>query len=180
MWGTNEIDWIERGVKNNASGMITIWMRSCFHLANVITGENYCIIQGEWSLGEASRITIVNIYNFGSLIEKSAIWEEVWERRRMQISTTWCVVGDFNYIRRLGDRRSVNTSMDYSREMRRSLDVWKKDGRFKDFVRTKWESYEVQGCGIFVFKEKLKKLKEDLKVWNIESFGNINLAGEEV
>jgi len=77
MWRTNEIDWIKRGVKNNASGMITMWMRSCFHLANVITGENYCIIQGEWRLGEASRITNVNIYNFGSLIEKTAMWEEV-------------------------------------------------------------------------------------------------------
>jgi len=38
----------------------------------------------------------------------------------------------------------------------------------------------VQGCGIFVFNEKLKKLKEDLKVWNIESFGNINQVWEEV
>jgi len=33
----------------------------------------------------------------------------------------------------------------------------------------------MQGSGIFVFKEKLKKLKADLKVWNRESFGNINL-----
>jgi len=34
----------------------------------------------------------------------------------------------------------------------------------------KWESYEVQGSGLFVFKENLKKLKAYLKVWNRDVF----------
>jgi len=29
-----------------------------------------------------------------------------------------------------------------------------------------------------VFKEKLKKLKSDLKVWNRDVFGDVNLKGE--
>lgn len=32
----------------------------------------------------------------------------------------------------------------------------------------------VQGSGIFVFKEKLKRLKAYLKVWNRDIFGDIN------
>ncbi|XP_068486295.1 uncharacterized protein [Phaseolus vulgaris] len=59
-----------------------------------------------------------------------------------------------------------------------SLDIWQKDNRFKDFVRCKWLSYEVHGRGLFVFKEKLKKLKVDLKVWNKEVFGDVNQAWE--
>jgi len=47
-------------------------------------------------------------------------------------------------------------------------------------VSSIWSSYEVVGGGIFVFKEKLKKLKVDLKVWNIEAFGDVNLASKEV
>jgi len=31
---------------------------------------------------------------------------------------------------------------------------------------------------MFVFKEKLKKLKFDLKIWNKEFFGNVNHVGE--
>ena len=31
---------------------------------------------------------------------------------------------------------------------------------------------------MFVFKEKLKKLKFDLKIWNKEVFGNVNQVGE--
>ncbi|XP_068466659.1 uncharacterized protein [Phaseolus vulgaris] len=34
--------------------------------------------------------------------------------------------------------------------------------------------------GIYVFKEKLKKLKAELKIWNKEVFGDVNLASEEL
>lgn len=50
--------------------------------------------------------------------------------------------------------------------------------RFCDFVHDKWLSYEVQGKGLFVQKEKLKRLKSDLKIWNIDIFGNVNLLEE--
>jgi len=48
----------------------------------------------------------------------------------------------------------------------RSLDVWQRDSRFKELVSLRWSTYEVLGGGIYIFKEKLKKLKADLKVWN--------------
>ena len=70
-------------------------------------------------VGGATQITIANIYSAGSCREKKVIWEEVQETRRMQISTPWCVVGDFNSIRRLGERRSVNINTSYSTEKRR-------------------------------------------------------------
>ena len=46
------------------------------------------------------------------------------------------------------------------------------------FLRERWPNYEVQGGGMYIFKEKLKKLKVDLKVWNKEIFGNVNQLGE--
>jgi len=47
----------------------------------------------------------------------------------------------------------------------RSLDVWQKDNNMV-FVGEKWNNYEIQGRGWYVMKEKLKKLKFDIKVWN--------------
>jgi len=38
----------------------------------------------------------------------------------------------------------------------------------------------VLGGGLFVFKEKLKKLKADLKVWNKEVFRNVLKVGVEL
>ena len=63
------------------------------------------------------------------------------------------------------------TSVDWGPKPFRSLDVWQRDGRFLDFVRSKWQNYEVLGGGMFVLKEKLKKLKLDLKKWNREVLG---------
>lgn len=37
-----------------------------------------------------------------------------------------------------------------------------------------WTSYEIEGWGGFIVKEKLRRLKEDLKRWNIEVFGSID------
>jgi len=36
------------------------------------------------------------------------------------------------------------------------------------------------GEGFFVFKEKLKKLKANLKIWNKEVFGNVNTIGKDL
>ena len=47
-------------------------------------------------------------------------------------------------------------------------------------MRRKWANNDVQGRGIYIFKEKLKKLKVDLKVWNKEVFGDVSLAREEL
>ena len=57
--------------------------------------------------------------------------------------------------------------------------VWEEisNSRFKVILKEKWLNYEVQGGGIFIFKETLKKLKADLKVWNKEVFGDVNQAG---
>jgi len=47
-------------------------------------------------------------------------------------------------------------------------------------VESKWKSYSMDRSGIFVLKEKLKFLKRDLKVWNKEIFGNLNLQRKDL
>jgi len=44
---------------------------------------------------------------------------------------------------------------------------------FKEMVRAKWTSYVAHGDSITKFKDKLKCLKVDLKVWNIDVFGHV-------
>ena len=53
----------------------------------------------------------------------------------------------------------------------RTIDVWFMELGFKEFVKEKWSSYNVQGNSISKLKDKLKLLKEDLKEWNINVFG---------
>jgi len=51
------------------------------------------------------------------------------------------------------------------------LDVWQKDARFKELIRTKWESYVIRGNGLYILKEKLKF---DIRSWNKFVFGDVN------
>jgi len=60
-------------------------------------------------------------------MEKIVVREEVWERRREQNTKTWCVVGDFNSIRSLGERRNAKFDANHRREMR----------RFNEFIENK-------------------------------------------
>jgi len=64
------------------------------------------------------------MYNSGSLTDKREVWEEVREWRIEQNQKAWCVVGDFNSIKRLRERRNARNDVDYSKEMR----------RFNDFI----------------------------------------------
>lgn len=52
------------------------------------------------------------------------------------------------------------------------LDCWMKDSSFKRTVHECWTSSLLGGWGGFVLKEKLKRLKRRLKIWNKEQFGD--------
>jgi hypothetical protein len=51
--------------------------------------------------------------------------------------------------------------------------MWLKAEGFVDRVRLWWESYRFQGSPSFIFSPKLKALKNDLKRWNEQEFGNV-------
>ena len=51
--------------------------------------------------------------------------------------------------------------------------MWLKDEGFVERVRSWWEFYNVLGAPSFVLANKLKLLKNDLKKWNVEVFGNV-------
>ena len=51
--------------------------------------------------------------------------------------------------------------------------MWLKDEGFVERVRSWWESYNVLGAPNFFLANKLKLLKNDLKKWNVEVFGNV-------
>ena len=61
--------------------------------------------------------------------------------------------------------------MDWGPKPFRMLDFWLQDKSFKDVVINCWSQSEPRGWGGFVLKEKIKCLKERLKLWNKEQFG---------
>jgi len=118
LWGSNEIDWEENGVINNVGGVITMWRRNNFNMSSYFNGKIYSVIEGVWKAGDWVQITIVNVYNSGSSKERKKVWEEIRELGKNQQNRVWCVVEDFNSIRRKEERKSVVSVSNYSREIR--------------------------------------------------------------
>ena len=58
--------------------------------------------------------------------------------------------------------------------------MWLRHEDFTGNVRQWWESYDFQGSPSFVLASKLKMLKEDIKKWNKESFGNVHIKKLEL
>ena len=46
LWGTNEVDWVENKVVNNAGGVITMWSNRAFQLSSFVNGRNFSVRRG--------------------------------------------------------------------------------------------------------------------------------------
>lgn len=57
--------------------------------------------------------------------------------------------------------------------------VWLGHNGFCDFVKDCWESFHVEGWKGFALKDKMKVLKEKLRWWNKEAFGEVDLKIDE-
>jgi hypothetical protein len=53
--------------------------------------------------------------------------------------------------------------------------MWLKAVVFVEKVKGWWDSYQVQDTPSYFFAYKLKALKGDLKKWNMEEFGNVEI-----
>jgi len=51
--------------------------------------------------------------------------------------------------------------------------MWLKADGFVGLVKQWWDSYSFQGTPSYVLACKLKALKQNLKIWNEEVFGNV-------
>lgn len=58
---------------------------------------------------------------------------------------------------------------------------WLSHLAFKDFVKTTWASFvPPEGAKMYQFQHKLRFLKNQLKIWNRDTFGNIFKAQQEL
>ena len=66
----------------------------------------------------------------------------------------------------------TSKSVDWGPKPFRILDCWLSDNSFKKLVKDSWTSNHLRGWGGYVLKQKIKTLKDKIKVWNREQFGN--------
>ena len=57
--------------------------------------------------------------------------------------------------------------------------MWLKEEGFKEVLRKWWEGIQVSGTASYILSEKLKALKQILKKWNTEVFGQFTVKKQE-
>ncbi|GKV26314.1 hypothetical protein SLEP1_g35645 [Rubroshorea leprosula] len=72
-----------------------------------------------------------------------------------------------------------SSNFDWGPKPFRSIDSWTSHPGFSQMIEKSWNSFYVKGFWGFKCKEKLKLLRQKLKQWNKEEFGNIDSQLEE-
>ncbi|GKV44765.1 hypothetical protein SLEP1_g51921 [Rubroshorea leprosula] len=112
VWGIDEVDWVAKNAEGMSGGILCVWNPSTLKKKRVLEGE-YCIgIEGVWGTEEVP-VCIINVYSPCQITNKRALWTEL-KNMVTGGGSMWCVVGDFNAIRRIEERwgcRSVPTEM---------------------------------------------------------------------
>jgi len=56
-------------------------------------------------------VVIVNVYSSCTLLDKIQMWEDLKKIRHNEPCKSWCILGDFNAIRREGERKGINVQV---------------------------------------------------------------------
>ncbi|XP_057775476.1 uncharacterized protein LOC130994451 [Salvia miltiorrhiza] len=143
IWGTEKCGFAFRKAEGRSGGILSTWNSSSFLSSSNWEMPGALIVNGRW-IPERE-----NLWNtIGLVIEQS---------RDLHV----CIGGDFN------------SSVDWGPKPFRFINAWVSHPDFLEVVRTSWNQSGITGWRSFVFKQKFKRLKEDLKKWNKTSFGSI-------
>ncbi|XP_058758254.1 uncharacterized protein LOC131631478 [Vicia villosa] len=98
------------------------------------------------------------------------------------IVSLWGVVGKIIDIRDVSDHCPVWLEVDkedWGPKPFKLNNEWFSHMDFVPFIEKEWKALDVRGRGDFVLKEKFRLIKDKMKWWNREVFGNIDLKVEE-
>ncbi|GKV15257.1 hypothetical protein SLEP1_g26053 [Rubroshorea leprosula] len=194
LWHSEDFDWVVKDSIGRSGGLLCVWNSKAISVKHVWEGENFISIQGVWTV-ENVVINVVNVYSPCQLAGKRILWLEL-KNLVLQTGGMWCVVGDFNVVRKveekIGSRRLTTEMGEFDNFiieselidislMGRKFTWYQTGGRFmsridrvllseewlsRELIRKAWEQANIQGWAGFQLKEKLKITKEALKKWS--------------
>jgi hypothetical protein len=106
LWGSNDCDWSFRPSEGNSGGILSIWCKSISSPIFSFAGEGFVGVCLEWGVMKEVCF-IVNIYAKCDLSSKRRMWNNLVLLKRGLGGGKWCVMGDFNSVSRMEERRRL-------------------------------------------------------------------------
>nr|KYP66721.1 Transposon TX1 uncharacterized [Cajanus cajan] len=92
---------------NKAGGLLCLWSKAKLEVTDHFQGSGYLGLEGTWK-EKGIQILIVNIYAPCEFSQKRQLWGQLKEKRERSNIKWWCLMGDFNSVRKVTERVGVN------------------------------------------------------------------------
>jgi hypothetical protein len=102
LWGNQSCDFAIKKADGNSGGIIAIWNTTMFKNHNVIEGDGYLAIYGEWIHFKTVCLMIV-VYAPQEMGKKCSLWNTL-NTLIIRFNTPTVVLGDFNEVRDESER----------------------------------------------------------------------------
>lgn len=109
LWGSSEVDWEAKSSIGRSGGILCLWNKNVFQKQIASHGDGFVCVKGV--LGQKNiQCGIINIYSSCNLQEKKELWASLESILKADPDRRWCLAGDFNAVRRNGERRGAGNS----------------------------------------------------------------------
>jgi len=89
-----------------------------FNCTKVQEGKGFLLVCGVYStVGVGVLLVVVNVHGPCTNNEKSTPWNEIADIKRNLSCTLWCIMGDFNAVKKVEERKGIGISSGNYREM---------------------------------------------------------------
>ncbi|XP_058723434.1 uncharacterized protein LOC131595162 [Vicia villosa] len=194
-WCCPEISFSSSNSMGRSGGLITLWKKDNMEVLASFRGEGFLGIKGKkfsWYSGDGKSKSRIDRF----LISNSVVNRDISD---ISDSNDWRfrfwpkTGGYFGYFlyppvcQMIGDRDIsdhcpiwiMTDNYNWGPKPFKFNNEWFSNDSFVPFVEKEWKSYVVHGRGDYILKEKLRLLKDKIKIWNREVFGKIDLEIEE-
>jgi hypothetical protein len=107
LWGNSDCCWAFVPSVGSSGGILSIWRKQYSVLLFSFFGEGFLGVCLDWGV-IPQRIFLINIYSKCDLSAKRVLWSDILSLKRNHVGGEWCILGDFNSVRSIQERRGVN------------------------------------------------------------------------
>jgi hypothetical protein len=110
LWGSSDCGWSFLPAIGDSGGVLSIWNK--VKASPVFTFiRNGFVGVCLYLLAEGRRCYVVNVYTKCTLQDKRRMWGEILMSKGGFSDDLWCILGDFNSVRDISERRGVRTHL---------------------------------------------------------------------
>ncbi|MCH79506.1 LINE-1 reverse transcriptase like [Trifolium medium] len=106
LWGGVDCNWVSSPAVGSSGGILSIWRKVNSSLLFTFIGDGFVGVCLEWGVNKKCCF-VVNVYAKCEMAAKRRLWEDLSMSKRGFGDGLWCVVGDFNAVRRREERRGI-------------------------------------------------------------------------